>query len=185
MNTRAWGTWLKCDEETHDDLAPAIDAAGRWVEAFRANAAPRWLTLTGKTGTGKTHIARRVFKWARDRVDLSGTAYCVSVTYWPRFVAELKAGEAFAVMRDMATWPVLFLDDIGAERDTSGFTTEQLNTLLGQRVDRWTILTSNLLLPQLAAAEPRIADRIIRRPNLRAELNCTSYARRKATETKP
>lgn len=184
MNTREWGTWLKCDPETHDDLAPAIDAAGRWVEAFRTDSAPRWLTLTGKTGTGKTYIARRVFKWAKRASNTSRTAYIVSEVYWPAFVSELKSGDAYGQLRDMATWPVLFLDDIGAERDTSGFTTEQLNTLLGQRVDRWTILTSNLLLPQLAAAEPRIADRIIRRPNLRAELNCTSYARRKATETK-
>jgi DNA replication protein DnaC len=180
VTTREWGTWLQCDPETHDDLSPAIDAAGRWVEAFRADAAPRWLSLTGKTGTGKTHIASRVFRWARSRSDTSRTAYIVNQVYWPGFVSELKAGTAYYRLRDMAIWPVMFLDDIGAERDTSGFATEQLNTLLGQRMDRWTILTSNLLLPQLAAIEPRIADRIIRPPNLRAELNFESYARRQS-----
>jgi hypothetical protein len=166
--------------DTHADMAGAIDAAGHWAECFRDGKQPRWLTLTGPTGRGKTHIAQRLFTWAKCRSDTSYTTYIVAMIYWPGFVSELKAGQAYERLRDMATWPVLFLDDIGAERDTSGFATEQLNTLLGQRIDRWTILTSNLLLPQLAAIEPRIADRIIRPPNLRAELNCKSYARRKA-----
>ena len=76
----------------------------------------------------------------------------------------------------MMDWPVLFLDDIGAERDTTGFASEQLNTLIGCRADKWTILTSNLFLEQLGLIDLRIADRIIRAPNHFIEVNTKSHA---------
>jgi len=76
----------------------------------------------------------------------------------------------------MRIWPVLFLDDIGADRDTTGFSTEQLNQLLGCREGKWTILTSNKSLENLAEVEPRIADRMIRPPNLFIDVNTESYS---------
>lgn len=78
----------------------------------------------------------------------------------------------------MWNWSVLFVDDIGADRDTTGFATEQLNTLLGSRIDKWTILTSNLMLENLAQVEPRIADRCIRKPNIFIEVKTISHALR-------
>jgi DNA replication protein DnaC len=89
-------------------------------------------------------------------------------------------GSRFLEAQEMAEkWPVLFLDDIGAERDTTGFAAEQLNTLLGRRVGKWTILTSNLALDGIAGIDPRIADRIIRQPNLYLEVETLSYSLRK------
>lgn len=77
-------------------------------------------------------------------------------------------------------WPLLVVDDIGAERDTTGFAAEKLNTLLGARVGKWTVITSNLYLEQLGGIDPRISDRIIREPgNQYIELTTTSYAVRK------
>jgi DNA replication protein DnaC len=78
----------------------------------------------------------------------------------------------------MWKWPALFLDDICAERDTTGFTSEQLNTLLGCRENKWTVITSNKLLHQIAELEPRLADRIIRAPNIFIEVNTKSHALR-------
>jgi DNA replication protein DnaC len=76
------------------------------------------------------------------------------------------------------SWPVLFLDDIGAERDSTGFASENLNTLIGCRANRWTIITSNLMLEQLAAIDPRISDRMIRKPNIVVEVNTVSHSLR-------
>lgn len=70
------------------------------------------------------------------------------------------------------------LDDNGAERDTTGFASEQLNTLLGCRADKWTILTSNLSLSQLGDIDPRIADRMIRSPNIIVQLSTISHSLR-------
>ena len=99
--------------------------------------------------------------------------------FWPAFVSDLRAGASYNRLTDMRTWPLLVLDDIGAERDVHGFAAEQLNMLLGCRTGRWTIITSNLDLGGLAAIDRRIADRIVREPgNLYLVLETKSYALR-------
>lgn len=84
--------------------------------------------------------------------------------------------------RDMRCWPVLVLDDIFAERDNFGFSADKLNTLLGCRSRKWTILTSNLGWSAISKAEARIADRMIRDDGIVVEMNCMSYARWKMTQ---
>ena len=93
-------------------------------------------------------------------------------------MSELRGGAAYERFRDMWRWPALLIDDVGADRDTTGFATEQLNTLLGCRGDKWTIITSNLSLEQLGRVEPRIADRIIRAPNVFVEVKTVSHSLR-------
>lgn len=121
-------------------------------------------------------MARHLWYGAEDEHDWSRFDYYHKPIYWPAFVSDLRSGESYKQLREMMRWPVLFLDDICAERDTSGFASEQLNTLLGSRDGRWTIITSNLALHQIAAVEPRIADRMIRSPNICVEVQTTSYA---------
>ena len=182
--TKDWAKWLDLDADTADAMSDAIKAAARWAYAVKDGKHPRWLTLTGSSGTGKTHIATRLFRWAKDKIDTSRTEFHVTPIYWPRMVSDLKSG-LFERSRDAARWPILMLDDVGAERDPSGFAMEQLNTILGQREGKWTLITSNLTLRQIAENEPRIADRIIRPPNIRDELTGPSYAKTKATRRKP
>lgn len=105
--------------------------------------------------------------------------------YWPSFVSDLRSGIAYERLADMLKWPVLYLDDIGAERDPNGFSAEQLNLVMGRRVGKWTILTSNLSIAQLAAIDPRIGDRIIREPgNHYVEIDTVSYGLRKRTNSR-
>lgn len=144
-----------------------------------------WLSLIGKTGTGKTHCARRLWDWAETRFEWTRFEYIQMPIYWPAMIRDLRAGERYHELRELAEWPVLMVDDIGAERDTTGFAAEQLNTLLGCRVGKWTIITSNLMLHQLAGIDPRISDRIIREPgNELVEIDTVSYALR-GTNTLP
>lgn len=84
------------------------------------------------------------------------------------------------MFKELAAWPILFLDDIGAERDKTGFSSEQLCALLGQRAKKWTILTSNLSLENLGEVDPRISDRVIRENgNEYVDIDVVSYAIRK------
>lgn len=154
-------------------------ACAQFGQALRASAAPRWLSLLGLTGTGKTHCAARLWESSLGRLSWLKCRYQPHKIYWPRFVSELRDGNSFARHRDMMDWPVLFLDDICAERDTTGFASEALNTLLGARMNKWTIITSNLLLEQIGAVDPRVADRMIRPPNLAVSVKTQSYALRK------
>lgn len=178
VNTKDWADWLKLQTHNDPEIENLIQKCAEFALAFKGRGAPRWITILGVTGTGKTHCARRLWNHLAARLDWRKAAFNHSEIYWPRFVSELRSGEVFEKFRDMWTWPVVMVDDIGADRDTTGFATEQLNTLLGVRVDRWTIITSNLTLGQLSEVEPRIADRIIRRPNIFLEVKTKSHALR-------
>lgn len=170
--------WLRLDTHGDHQLEQMVCECGAFANAFRSGESPRWMSILGNTGTGKTHCAKRLWKYMSARLDWSRTQFVAREIYWPEFVSDLRSGQAYDQQRDMMKWPVLFLDDIGAERDTTGFASEQLNTLLGCRVDRWTIITSNLLLNQIGQSEKRIADRIIRAPNVFVELNTKSHSLR-------
>jgi len=179
VNTLVWASWLGLDTGGDPELEKLVRGAAEFCNAAKARQSPRWLSLMGVTGTGKTHCAKRLWRHLSVKYSWLEHRFQPQEIYWPRFVSELRSGDSFERLRDMMDWPLLFLDDIGAERDTTGFSSEQLNTLLGCRMNRWTILTSNLLPDQLARIEPRLADRIIRAPNILASIKTTSYALRK------
>lgn len=164
--------------QTHDDaqLEAMVEACRVFALSFKRGLVPRWLSLLGNSGTGKTHCGRRLWNHLSSRLNWGSAEFIHSEIYWPKFVSELRSGNSFSQYRDMMKWPVLFLDDIGAERDTTGFAAEQLNALIGSRENKWTIITSNLNLEQLAKIDPRIADRIIRSPNPFAEIETKSHA---------
>lgn len=149
-----------------------------WMAAFEARQTPRWLSLVGASGTGKTHCARRLWKWAKDRADFSATQYVTEAFYWPDFVDELRGGNAYDRFNDLKKWPVLFLDDIGAERDPTGFAAEKLNTLLGCRMSKWTLLTSNKDFDALAAVDGRISSRLIRDENICVGIKTQDFSTR-------
>ncbi len=177
VNTKVWAEWLKL--EMHDnEIVALIEVCARYLMAIRDGAKPRWLSILGNSGTGKTHCARRIWGYNKRKTNWSKASFLPEEIYWPSFVSDLRAGDAYEKLRDMQRWPVLFLDDVCAERDTTGFASEQLNTLLGCREGKWTILTSNLLLGQIGKVDPRIADRMIRSPNQFIEVNTKSHALR-------
>lgn len=153
-------------------------ACAEWKSALDEMRAPRWITFLGSSGCGKTHCARALWYYAKNLFDWMECRYVHMPIYWPKFIQELRAGDSYERRTDMHQWPVLFLDDIGAERDTSGYATEELNTLLGARIGKWTILTANLTINQFAGVDERMASRIIRDNNIVAQVKCQDYALR-------
>lgn len=153
-------------------------ACAEWKSAMDEMRSPRWITLLGTSGSGKTHCARALWYYAKNLFDWMECRYVHMPIYWPKFIQELRAGDSYERRTDMHQWPVLFLDDIGAERDTTGFATEELNTLIGSRVGKWTILTANLTINQFSAIDDRIASRLIRDNNIVAQVKCQDYAMR-------
>lgn len=157
------------------DLTAMVGAGLEWLDAFQQRRPARWLTLLGQSGTGKTHVARRLWHCVRPLADFSGVEFDARAIYWPDFVDELRSGEAYGQFNDLKLWPVLFLDDIGAERDPNGFASEKLNTLLGCREGRWTIMTSNFARKDF---EARVADRLVRPPNICVGVKTRSFTAR-------
>jgi DNA replication protein DnaC len=166
VNIDTWAEWLGIETRNEHEIEQMIEACARWATLLKDGAKPCWISLLGKTGNGKTHCAKRLWKWAKQRFvwNRFDFEFIERVIYWPALIRDLRNGLSYDLLRDVASWPVLMIDDIGAERDATGFASEQLNTLLGCRVNKWTIITSNLLLEQLGGIDSRIADRIIREP---------------------
>lgn len=182
--------WLKFKTCADPELVKLVKACQEWATAFKNGEEPRWLSILGVSGTGKTHCARRLFFWANGKAEhgrsiqregfsyYDGLEYIPHEIYWPDFVQLLKSGHGFSKRDDMKKWPVLFLDDIGAERDPSGFAAEELNTLLGMRVGKWTLITSNKDGEALKAVDGRISSRLIRGKNICVGLNTQDFSER-------
>ncbi len=170
--------WLKLRTFNDPQLVKLATQCQRWANAFKNSEAPRWLTIMGNSGTGKTHCARRLWNYAKERSNWSKMDFMPKVIYWPDFVQELRSGHAYEFRNELKRWPVLFLDDIGAERDPSGFASEEMHTLLGCRMNRWTLITSNKSPDALAAIDQRIFSRIIRGPNIAVNVNTQDYSAR-------
>ena len=153
-------------------------AAQSWASAFKRGNKPRWLSIIGTSGAGKTYVAKQLWKYAKEKSNWRGCDYFPHVVFWPDFIQELRSGASYELRNEMKRWPVLFLDDIGAERDPSGYAAEELNTLLGCRVNKWTLITSNKDADSLKAIDGRIFSRLIRDENICVSVNTKDFAER-------
>lgn len=177
--------------ETADEratLSLMLAEAKRFVSDFAVGGAPRWLSLVGRPGSGKTHLARQIAAFMRERgeslynanvragLDPKGQNYETAWSYaqeGPIFAKWLKVidagrnsdfGPAFRTGRDWCK----VIDDIGAEgMDGNGrpyaFAVNTLGKVADQRVGKWTVITSNYTRKELAELfDPRISSRMIR-----------------------
>lgn len=178
VNIETWAKWLEVNTYGEKELETLVRYCATFARGVVNNHRPPfWLSILGKSGTGKTHCAHRLWE-LQDKLDWSRTSYIGHKIYWPGFVEQMREliREGFGTSKliDIAKWPLLILDDVGAERDASGFATEKLNMLLGSRVGKWTVITSNLTLQGLSLIDKRIASRIVREPgNLVIEMEKT------------
>lgn len=157
-----------------------VEAVGGWIQSIKRDEMPHWLVILGHSGTGKTHCAKQLWWWileARPYNPMSAN-YLPRLIHWPTLVQQQLREQCFGEYHDMMRWPYLILDDIGAERDGTGFATEQLTTLLTQREGHWTVVTSNLMVDQWSKIDHRIADRLIRGGNRVVEVTAKSYSQR-------
>lgn len=166
LSREKFAEWIRLQTFDDPELEKLVDACQEFYNAFDLKQSPRWLSLIGTSGAGKTHCAKKLWHACYRRLDFTRCEFIPQVIYWPDFVQRLKAGNAYEMRNDMKRWPMLFLDDVGADRDTSGFAAEELNTLLGCRLGRWTLLTSNLEFEAIAKIDGRISSRLIRDQNI-------------------
>jgi DNA replication protein DnaC len=122
----------------------------RFITAWKRGDAPRWLSLVGTSGSGKTMLARKIR-------DICGGEFIT----WTRITNYLREGE-YRWFQDLIREELLIVDDIGAEHQT-GFVAAKLYELLSERIGKWTVLTANLSLENIGnKLDPRIASRMIR-----------------------
>lgn len=149
-------------EGAHEQVRAAHKATMDWLEAAERKARPYWLSLLGKSGCGKTHLLRLARAVLKDR------GCGVVMTTWREALDNLRSGGDF--MRHLVEQRYLLIDDVGAEFNATAkamnFSHSALCELADARIHRWTMLTSNLSLKDLAEEELRVASRLVRHGNL-------------------
>ena len=145
-------------ETYHPDLITAHQETEAFLNALLAKQEPRWLTLTGPSGVGKTLLARALRKQMR-----ALGAECKLVT-WPLLVARCADERDWSYMAGLSMSRTLIIDDLGVEsKGLANASKDSLAMLLYARAHKWTMLTSNLYLDGLAAYyDARISDRMLR-----------------------
>lgn len=142
-------------DPVHPEQKKALTAARRLLATQAAVRAPTGISFLGASGSGKTHLAKAICKeFARRGVDTMWTECCA-------IVDEARNGdmERFEFACDAE---FLALDDLGTET-RSEFATQLVNRLIEKRINRWTVVTSNLLLRQIQSQlDVRIASRLQR-----------------------
>lgn len=168
----AWrAKWIGLDE-SHPDLIAMAEAARQFCARFFRNdrTGPTLLVLAGRQGTGKTHTAEGILRWAsamgpsllecwHDRIP--SKEHCE----WSD-LAGMDPSDPDGRWIDVCNADILALEDIGAEADRyrSGAPTENLRKILSARKRKFTVVTTNIGPKQWAERwnDNRIEDRLYR-----------------------
>lgn len=175
LNTKEWAERFQFQTLNDPQLEAMVKEAAKFCMEMAVNAKPRWLSLVGTSGTGKTHLADRVMgqapHWLHEhRSLLSG----ICRWEWSRLLSKLRDGEYWRI-QDIDDANFAMLDDIGTEASTP-FSVEKLFDVLSRRCNKWTVITANLSMSQIAdTMDTRIASRMIRDGSVVVETNAIDF----------
>jgi DNA replication protein DnaC len=196
-------SWRPALDAYEPSLVKAAEHAARFVADVRAGALlgaasrsiwpgnARWLTLIGVCGSGKTMLARQIFRAAEAsnpgnmplwslgtgvRHERDRRPRCVWLTA-TEFADRMLGGE-WDLPEHLAADFLVAIDDVGAARDTkANHIAEALYRLCNVRLGKWTLFTSNLNLSDIAAKiDERVASRLIRDGNVVHRITAGDYA---------
>lgn len=159
-------------------LERMLQEAKTFLESERENLKPFWLSFFGTSGGGKTFLSNIVFNESKHIPHIANHPTLITGAHkasWPNLISKLYQGEHWRI-DDLRDANLLFLDDIAKSADKTGFERECLWRLLSDRVGKWTILTSNLMVNQIAEElDIRIASRLSRDGNIAIEVETTDF----------
>ncbi len=154
--------------------------AVRFIDDLFSARTPRWLSMIGNTGIGKTMLAKRIwhlFKehrhleidWPRSKATEIGGKQGRIIRWrggflnWKTAMNRMLDGD-YAFLDDLRNYDFFVFDDIISEysklRELSA---SKLYDVFESRIGKWTVITANASLEQIGEIlDPRIASRMIR-----------------------
>ncbi len=175
--------WAKfVDFQTFNDpqLEQMKDEAASFMDDLFNARTPRWLSLLGNAGAGKTMLAKIIWHlfrdhrhtqidWKRSKETESGGRQGRIIRCrggfinWGKAVNRMLEGD-YAFLEDLREYDFFVLDDIVSEylkmRELSA---SKLYDVLESRLGKWTVITANVSLRQIGEIlDPRLASRMIR-----------------------
>lgn len=185
--TATWYPQINTDGDPTGTTRAAAEAAAAFVAEMQAGARPRWLTISGLQGTGKTMLAGQIMVEAQ-RLNPGRGSLWIGPRRRPRCVWLDETAFAAALRMDSGLpeylrddWLVV-LDDLGSAREEWGRVAEGLYRLANARLGRWTVWTTNLTHREIEVIDGRLASRLIRDGSRGVRITAPDYALRKRPE---
>lgn len=194
--------WEKfSDFETLGDptLERMKDEAVSFIDDLFCNREPRWLSIIGTSGTGKTMLAARIAKlfryhragqidWKRTeatRNELRPYGRIVRWTggfiNWGNAINQRMLQGDYSFIEDMRDYDFFAIDDIvqGHEKHRALWASK-LYDIFEARQRKWTVVTANYTLQEIAEnLDTRLASRMIRHGGIVVDVNCADFNLRK------
>lgn len=174
-------------------VAKAAQACAQFVAEIERNAPPRWLTLLGAAGSGKTMLVTQTFREALKHRDAATADHPEQAGLYDetrrrpgsRWIDETRFAHLYLTdhQYDLPEyiaheWIVCF-DDLGSKRDGKEVLADAIFRLANQRLGKWTLWSTNLTLDEIAKRiDPRVSSRLIRDGNRIVTITAGDYARR-------
>lgn len=176
-------------ESHHPDIQSAADGimrfCVRWSKLIPRS--PTLVVIQGESGCGKTHIAKRVAKWARfvapkvwsESAIKSHEIPRVQFIDWMSVCSPEKVDDRsfMEMLHEIDGDSLTILDDVGAEADRfrSGVHIERLCMVLNRRERKFTLITTNHPPEHWSSCfDARVSDRM-QRDSLVIEMRCPSF----------
>ncbi len=182
--------YLQFDTLKDPALELMRDNIALFMAELIANKSPRWISLLGSSGTGKTHLAVKVYDYFRKNHKVyqgrADPAYDIIVSkchdigfYKSSHIAcSLRNGD-YSVMTELKNAHFVVIDDFAGEMD-SQFMSSKWFEIFDLRMGKWTVITANHVLQNISEQmDSRIASRLIRDNNQVIDCCTNDYGFRK------
>lgn len=170
--------------QENESLTLALNEAMQFCLSMASpHRSPYWLTLLGRSGVGKTMLARAITQFFNRRLECLRDENLTGLRYrrgglksWGIAVNDMVEGD-FTGLRDLKDDWFVCLDDIGAEyerhRDLS---VAKLYDVLNARQGKFTVITANLTLEAVSKKmDARIASRLLRHGSVVVDIDAPDF----------